>query len=231
MSISINALPLRISRAQYTSVSAKRNVAASLRAPSRKSAARSLRTVVRAEDGDAAPQSDDTDFEAKLNALKGKKGAKREKREAQAAKKGGMGAAPMQDVKDMDFSDEVVFWEGKPATGDLAVNVALGATLLWLPLTLASIGRYAFLKYKFTDKRVIIESTSPLETSTSEVAYSQVKDVISIGRGVGLWGDMVITLQNGEKLELRSLERFKEFETYIRERMPKVQGDADTSTF
>eukprot|EP00854_Cymbomonas_tetramitiformis_P019457 gene19457-23265_t len=76
-----------------------------------------------------------------------------------------MGAAPMQDVKDMDFSDEVVFWEGKPATGDLAVNVALGATLLWL-----------------------------------------VKDVISIGRGVGLWGDMVITLQNGEKLELRSLE-------------------------
>ena len=38
-----------------------------------------------------------------------------------------------------------------------------------------------------------------------DAAYSEVKSVISVGRGIGLWGDMVITLHNGDKIELRSL--------------------------
>ena len=37
----------------------------------------------------------------------------------------------------------------------------------------------------------------------------EIVDVIAIGRGIGLWGDMVITLKNQEKIELRSLPNFK----------------------
>jgi hypothetical protein len=33
----------------------------------------------------------------------------------------------------------------------------------------------------------------------------QVKDVVTIGRGVGLWGDMVVTLKDGSKIEMRAL--------------------------
>jgi hypothetical protein len=40
------------------------------------------------------------------------------------------------------------------------------------------------------------------------VAYQEVKGVVSIGRGVGLWGDMVVTLKNGDKVEIRALERY-----------------------
>jgi hypothetical protein len=34
-----------------------------------------------------------------------------------------------------------------------------------------------------------------------------VKDVRTVSRGLGAWGDMVIELKNGDKLELRSVEK------------------------
>ena len=40
-----------------------------------------------------------------------------------------------------------------------------------------------------------------------DAAYQEVKDVVTVGRGLGLWGDMVVTLQNGDKVEIRSLPR------------------------
>ena len=40
-----------------------------------------------------------------------------------------------------------------------------------------------------------------------DAAYQEVKTVISIGRGVGLWGDMVVTLNDGSKIEMRALPR------------------------
>ena len=35
--------------------------------------------------------------------------------------------------------------------------------------------------------------------------YQEVKDVVTVGRGLGFWGDMVVTLRNNNKVELRSL--------------------------
>lgn len=40
-----------------------------------------------------------------------------------------------------------------------------------------------------------------------DVPYQEVKEVVFIGRGVGAWGDMVITLKNNDKIEMRSLPR------------------------
>ena len=40
-----------------------------------------------------------------------------------------------------------------------------------------------------------------------DAAYEEVSQVVSIGRGVGAWGDMVITLRDGSKIEMRSLPR------------------------
>ena len=33
-------------------------------------------------------------------------------------------------------------------------------------------------------------------------------DVKTVGRGIGLWGDMVVTLKNSDKIELRSLPKY-----------------------
>ena len=66
-------------------------------------------------------------------------------------------------------------------------------------------------------------STQPLRTERTDVPIEEIVDVIAIGRGVGLWGDMVITLKNQEKIELRSLSDFKKLEDAHRSRT----GEAD----
>jgi hypothetical protein len=50
------------------------------------------------------------------------------------------------------------------AAGDLAFNVALGATLVAIPLTIGAVARSAFVKYKFTDKRVSVITAAPWES-------------------------------------------------------------------
>ena len=43
-----------------------------------------------------------------------------------------------------------------------------------------------------------------------DVPYKLITDVDYVGRGFGGWGDMVITLKDGSKTELRSVEKYKE---------------------
>ena len=110
-----------------------------------------------------------------------------------------------------DFSGEQLHFESGPHKGDLAVNVALGATLLWLPLTAAAVGRGAFVKYRFTDKRISVITNAPWKKEQLDAAYQEVDDVQSVGRALGLWGDMVVTLKNGDKIEMRSLPKYEFF--------------------
>mmetsp|Transcript_18013 Transcript_18013/g.58821 ORF Transcript_18013/g.58821 Transcript_18013/m.58821 type:complete len:228 (-) Transcript_18013:53-736(-) len=122
-----------------------------------------------------------------------------------------------------DFSDEEVYFEGPPAAGDLALNIALAITVLWLPLTLASVGRYAWLKYKITNKRICVTSKAPFQDEQTQATYSEVVKVVSVPRGLGFWGDMVVNLRNGDKLEIRSIENFKEVQEYIETRAEEAR--------
>ena len=71
-------------------------------------------------------------------------------------------AAPSK--KQYDYTDEKLHFEGGPHGGDLAINLALGATLLWLPLTAAAVGRAAFIKYRFTDRRISVTTDAPWQS-------------------------------------------------------------------
>lgn len=50
-------------------------------------------------------------------------------------------------------------------------------------------------------------SGKPTADEQLDAAYEEVKSVTSIGRGVGAWGDMVVSLNDGSKIEMRSLPR------------------------
>lgn len=121
--------------------------------------------------------------------------------------------------KEKDWGKEEIFLETPPHRGDLAVNIAFGFTLLWLPLTAAAIGRAAFVKYKFTNKRISVITSAPWKNEELSASYSRIQSVVSIGRGVGAWGDMVITLKDGSKVEMRALPRHKEVEAYINQQI------------
>lgn len=65
-----------------------------------------------------------------------------------------------------DYTGETLYYEGGPHAGDLVTNLALGTTLVWLPLTAASIGRAAFVKYKFTDRRLSVATNAPWKSES-----------------------------------------------------------------
>lgn len=173
--------------------------------------------TVRAQEGAEEAESDD-EFDQRLAAIRknktapgGQRKAKTPYEQLQENKKAG------SSKKDVDWGKEEVYFESAPHRGDLAVNVALGATLVWLPLTFAAIGRGIFVKYRFSDKRISVITSAPWKNEQLDAAYSEVKSVVSIGRGIGYWGDMVVELRNGDKIEMRALPRHKEMEKYINE--------------
>jgi len=113
---------------------------------------------------------------------------------------------------------EPVFYEGGPARGDLIFNLVFGLTLIGIPFAVGAIVRALWLRYRITSRRISV-SGGWLGRDRSQISYSQIREVRSVSRGFGFWGDMVLVLTDGAKLEMRSLPRFRETEAYILERM------------
>lgn len=200
-----------------------------------------LRVRAMAEEAGA----EDDDFEARLGVLRGKRSKRAAVSDEEKAAKESAGAtatetkAPPRGQKrkgvrdftvvgsveepSVDWGPEVVKFEGPPARGEVVANLAMSWTIVWVPLTIAAVGRALWVNYKITDKRVAILSTSPLRTERTDIPIEEIVDVVSVGRGVGLWGDMVVTLKNQEKVEIRSIPDFKDIEEHIKQRM----GQAD----
>ena len=123
---------------------------------------------------------------------------------------------------------EDTFYEGGPAKGDLIFNILLGFTLIALPFTVGAIVRALWLRFRITSRRVSV-SGGWMGKDRSQVVYSQIREVRCVPRGFGAWGDMVLVLTDGSRLELRSMPRFREVEAYIEERI-KSRSDSKASS-
>ena len=113
---------------------------------------------------------------------------------------------------------EETFYEGGPARGDLIFNLLLGLTLIGLPFAVGAIVRAVWLRFNITSRRISVTG-GWMGRDRSQVAFSQVSEVRSVSRGFGAWGDMVLVLTDGSRLELRSVPRFRELEAFIEERI------------
>ena len=113
--------------------------------------------------------------------------------------------------------DETVWYEGGPARGDLIVGLLLALTLVGIPIAVGALVRALWLRYRVTSRRIEVNG-GWLGRDRTQVVYSQIREVRSVPRGLGAWGDMVLVLTDGTKLEMRSVPRFRELETYIEER-------------
>jgi nitrogen fixation protein len=122
---------------------------------------------------------------------------------------------------------EEVFFEGGPHVGDLIINLLLGLTVICLPLTVGAVVRALWLRYRITDRRISVIG-GWLGRDRSDVIYSEITKVVTVPRGLGAWGDMVVTLKDGSRLELRAVPRFRELYDYINEHLStkaqKVSG-------
>lgn len=113
---------------------------------------------------------------------------------------------------------EEVYYEGGPHVGDLIFNLLIGMTVIGLPLTFGAIARALWLRYRITDRRISVTGGWQ-GRDRSDIIYSEIVKVVTVPRGLGLWGDMVVTLRDGSRLELRSMPRFREIYDIINEKL------------
>ncbi len=118
---------------------------------------------------------------------------------------------------------EEAFYEGGPHIGDLIINILLGFTIICLPLTVGSIVRSLWLRYRVTDRRISVTGGWQGRDRT-DIIYSEITKLIKVPRGIGLWGDIVVMLKDGSRLELRAIPRFREIYDYIAEQTSAKTG-------
>ncbi|MGC1395608.1 MAG: PH domain-containing protein [Coleofasciculaceae cyanobacterium] len=118
---------------------------------------------------------------------------------------------------------EDVFYEGGPHVGDLIINILLAFTVICLPLTVGAIVRALWLRYKITDRRISVTGGWQGRDRV-DIIYAEVRKVVKLPRGIGSWGDVVITLKDGSRLELRAVPRFREISDFIAEKAAAKTG-------
>ena len=125
---------------------------------------------------------------------------------------------------------EDTFYEGGPAIGDLIFNLLLGLTLIGIPFAVGAIVRALWLRFQITSRRVSV-SGGWKGKDRSQVVYSQIRELRCVPRGFGAWGDMVLVLSDGSRLEMRSVPNFRATEAYILERIDQRSAGKDESEF
>jgi hypothetical protein len=118
---------------------------------------------------------------------------------------------------------ENVFYEGGPHIGDLIINILLGFTVVCLPLTVGAIVRALWLRYRITDRRISITGGWRGNDRT-DVIYAEIIKVTKLPRGIGLWGDLVLTLRDKSRLEMRAVPKFRELQDYIAQKVAAKTG-------
>lgn len=118
---------------------------------------------------------------------------------------------------------EDVFYEGGPHIGDLIFNILLAFTIICLPLTVGAVVRAIWLRFRITDRRISITGGWQGKDRT-DIIYSEIVKVVKVPRGLGFWGDIVVTLKDRSRLEMRAIPRFREISDYITERAADKTG-------
>ena len=113
---------------------------------------------------------------------------------------------------------EEVFFEGKPHIGDLITNSLIGLTVVGLPLFVGALVRQLWVRYRITNRRVTIMGGWQ-GRDRSDIIYKEIKKLVNLPRGLGGRGDIVLTLKDGSRLEMRSVPNFREVSDYILERV------------
>jgi hypothetical protein len=113
---------------------------------------------------------------------------------------------------------ETVFYDGGPHKGDLILGVLLAFTVICLPISVGAIVRALWLRYRITDRRISIVG-GWLGRQQTDAIYSEVSGIVSVPRGFGAWGDIVLTLKDGSRLEMRAVPDFRSMVAYLEERV------------
>ena len=112
---------------------------------------------------------------------------------------------------------EEVFYEGGPHFMDLVFGLVVALTVVGIPLAVGAIVRALWLRFRITERTIAVKGGFLGRTATT-VSYGQIREVRSVSRGLGLYGDMVLLLKGGGALEMRSLPDYQRWRDLVEER-------------
>jgi Bacterial PH domain len=112
------------------------------------------------------------------------------------------------------LTPEIVFFEGPPAISEVILPALSIITVLGIVPFISSLSRQAWVRYKFTSRRVSIQSGIGGKVQT-EIIYPDVEEIRFVYRAFGSAGDMVMFLKDGAKVELRHVPNFNEIYTFV----------------
>lgn len=114
--------------------------------------------------------------------------------------------------------NEEVYYEGAPHIGDLIISLLMSIFVITIPFGIAAIARALWVRYRITNRRITVTGGFRGQTRT-DVVYAEISKIVTVPRGLGSWGDMVLTLKDGSRLELKSIPNFRKTYEYIESRL------------
>ncbi|PZU99747.1 MAG: ribonuclease P [Pseudanabaena sp.] len=113
---------------------------------------------------------------------------------------------------------EEVYYEGAPHIGDLIISLLVSMFVITIPFGIAAIARALWLRYRITNRRITVTG-GWMGRNRTDIVYAEIVKIVTVPRGLGAWGDMVLTLKDGSRLELKSMPRFRETYEYIESKL------------
>lgn len=127
-------------------------------------------------------------------------------RKAKEKEKGPKVKAPSAEAA-LQLVPEQVFFEGAPSITETFIpGLSLFTVVGVIPFT-ASLARQAWTRYKITNKRLEIASGFQGK-DVVQITYREITDIKWLRRYGGAAGDIVLTLKDGAKVEIRSMPEF-----------------------
>lgn len=123
---------------------------------------------------------------------------------------------------------EEVFYDGRPHPMDLVFSLLAALTVVLIPLAVGAIVRALWLRFRITDRTIVVKGGF-LGRTTTTVSYGQIREVRSVSRGFGLYGDVVVLLKGGGALEMRSLPDYRRWRDLLEERRPGPKNASQLS--
>lgn len=125
-----------------------------------------------------------------------------------------VGGADSKKKDKVKLDPETVFFEGAPAKSELLLPGLSVLTILGIVPFISALSRQAWVRYKFTSRRISIQSGVGGK-STTEIIYPDIEEIRFVYRAFGAAGDMVLFLKDGAKVELRFVPNFESIFEYI----------------
>jgi hypothetical protein len=109
---------------------------------------------------------------------------------------------------------EVVYFEGPPSPTEILFPALSILTVIGIVPFISALSRQFWVRYKFTSRRVSIQSGIGGKTQT-QIIYPDIQEIKFVYRAFGAAGDMVMFLKDGAKVELRHVPNFDDIYNYV----------------